>query len=113
MRPPPGPGSQRKAHSTARVPALTGRGPWATTGSVCESWWPKTTEKWPASSDKAPGLDLGADDYLSKPFAFEEFLARVRALLRRGGGGPAPVLRLADLTLNPATREVRRGARRV
>ena len=66
-----------------------------------------------AVGDKVTGLDLGADDYLAKPFAFEEFLARVRALLRRGGGGPAPVLRLADLTLDPATREVRRGARRV
>jgi DNA-binding response OmpR family regulator len=66
-----------------------------------------------AVSDRVTGLDLGADDYLSKPFAFEEFLARVRALLRRGGGGPAPVLRLADLTLDPGTREVRRGARRV
>ena len=66
-----------------------------------------------AVGDKVTGLDLGADDYLSKPFAFEEFLARVRALLRRGGGGPAPVLRLADLTLDPATREVRRGPRRV
>ena len=66
-----------------------------------------------AVGDKVTGLDLGADDYLSKPFAFEEFLARVRALLRRGGGGSAPVLRLADLTLDPATRDVRRGARRV
>ena len=66
-----------------------------------------------AVGDKVTGLDLGADDYLSKPFAFEEFLARVRALLRRGCGRPAPVLRLADLTLDPATREVRRGARRV
>jgi len=66
-----------------------------------------------AVGDKVTGLDLGADDYLSKPFAFEEFLARVRALLRRGGGGPAPVLRLADLSLDPATREVKRGARRV
>jgi DNA-binding response OmpR family regulator len=66
-----------------------------------------------AVGDRVTGLDLGADDYLSKPFAFEEFLARVRALLRRGGGGSAPVLRLADLTLDPATREVRRGARRV
>jgi len=66
-----------------------------------------------AVGDRVTGLDLGADDYLSKPFAFEEFLARVRALLRRGGGGPAPVLRLAELTLDPATREVRRGARRV
>lgn len=66
-----------------------------------------------AVGDRVTGLDLGADDYLSKPFAFEEFLARVRALLRRGGTGSAPVLRLADLTLDPATREVRRGARRV
>src|ERR1700682_4334199 len=66
-----------------------------------------------AVGDRVTGLDLGADDYLTKPFAFEEFLARVRALLRRGGGGPAPVLRLADLSLDPATREVKRGARRV
>ena len=66
-----------------------------------------------AVGDRVTGLDLGADDYLSKPFAFEEFLARVRALLRRGGTGSAPALRLADLTLDPATREVRRGARRV
>ena len=66
-----------------------------------------------AVSDKVTGLDLGADDYLSKPFAFEEFLARVRALLRRGGGGPSPVLRLADLTLDPSSREVRRGARKI
>jgi DNA-binding response OmpR family regulator len=66
-----------------------------------------------AVGDKVTGLDLGADDYLSKPFAFEEFLARVRALLRRGGGGPAPVLRLADLTLDPSTREVRRGGQRI
>ena len=63
--------------------------------------------------DKVMGLDLGADDYLAKPFAFEEFLARVRALLRRGTGAPAPVLRLSDLTLDPSTRDVRRGARRV
>jgi len=42
------------------------------------------------------GLDLGADDYLTKPFAFEEFLARVRALFRRRSGSRAPVLRLAD-----------------
>ena len=67
-----------------------------------------------AVGDRVTGLDLGADDYLTKPFAFEELLARVRALLRRGvGGGPAPVLRVGDLTLNPATREVRRGTRRV
>jgi two-component system copper resistance phosphate regulon response regulator CusR len=64
-------------------------------------------------ADKVRGLDLGADDYLTKPFAFEEFLARVRALLRRGALSAGPVLRVADLSLDPATREVRRGARRI
>jgi DNA-binding response OmpR family regulator len=63
-------------------------------------------------ADKVTGLDLGADDYLTKPFAFDEFLARVRALLRRRGER-APRLQLDDLTLDPATREVRRGARRI
>ena len=63
-------------------------------------------------ADKVRGLDLGADDYLTKPFAFDEFLARVRALLRRGAVA-APVLTVADLTLDPSTREVRRGARRI
>ncbi len=64
-------------------------------------------------SDKVTGLDIGADDYLTKPFAFDEFLARVRALLRRGSAQRAPVLRCADLTLDPATREVQRGGRRI
>ena len=63
-------------------------------------------------ADKVRGLDLGADDYLTKPFSFDEFLARVRALLRRGAT-VTPVLTLADLTLDPATREVRRGRRRI
>ncbi len=58
---------------------------------------------------KVRGLDTGADDYLTKPFAIEELLARVRALLRRGGGEPAGVLKADDLVLNPATREVTRG----
>jgi DNA-binding response OmpR family regulator len=66
-----------------------------------------------AVSDKVTGLDLGADDYLTKPFAFDEFLARVRALLRRGSGQRAPVLKLADLMLDPATRSVTRGERRI
>ena len=64
-------------------------------------------------ADRVTGLDLGGDDYLTKPFAFDEFLARVRALLRRGSGPRAPVLTLADLSLDPATREVTRGHRRI
>src|SRR5881296_4390436 len=64
-------------------------------------------------SDRVMGLDLGADDYLTKPFAFEEFLARVRALLRRGDGQRAAVLRLDDLAVEPATRRVKRGDRRI
>jgi heavy metal response regulator len=64
-------------------------------------------------SDKVRGLDLGADDYLTKPFAFDEFLARVRALLRRGAGQRAPVFKLDDLSLDPATRQVTRNSRRI
>jgi DNA-binding response OmpR family regulator len=63
--------------------------------------------------DRVSGLDLGADDYLTKPFAFDELLARVRALLRRGQGQRAPLLRVGTLTLDPATRRVARGARRI
>jgi DNA-binding response OmpR family regulator len=66
-----------------------------------------------AVADKVAGLDLGADDYLTKPFAFEELLARVRALLRRGTDQRASVLRLADLSLDPVTREATRGTRRI
>ena len=63
--------------------------------------------------DRVAGLDLGADDYLTKPFAFEEFLARVRALLRRRDVARAPILTLDDLIVDPATRRVTRGVRRI
>jgi two-component system response regulator MprA len=67
-----------------------------------------------AVSDRVAGLDAGADDYLVKPFALEELLARVRALLRRTvNGDPHGVLRFADVSLDPATHEVRRGTREI
>src|SRR5919205_4436438 len=59
--------------------------------------------------DRVRGLDSGADDYLVKPFAFPELLARLRALLRRPPLQMDPILRLADLELDPARRAVRRG----
>jgi two-component system response regulator MprA len=64
-----------------------------------------------ATADRVQGLDTGADDYLTKPFAYEELLARVRALLRRRDPKTVQTLRCADLTLEPETREVRRGDR--
>ena len=64
-------------------------------------------------ADKVAGLDSGADDYLTKPFAFEELVARVRALLRRGGPAAPAILTLADLRLDPVTREVTRAGKRI
>jgi heavy metal response regulator len=65
-----------------------------------------------AVEDKVTGLDVGANDYLTKPFAFEELLARVRALLRRGVAGPE-ILEIADLHLDPAKHAVTRAGKRI
>jgi two-component system copper resistance phosphate regulon response regulator CusR len=66
-----------------------------------------------AVSDRVRGLDAGADDYLGKPFAFEELLARVRALARRPARADAPVLAHADLRLDPVTHRAERAGHRL
>ena len=62
---------------------------------------------------RVKGLDAGADDYLTKPFAIEELIARTRALLRRAGGDTSGILQIDDLILNPISHEVTRGGQRV
>ena len=66
-----------------------------------------------ALEDRVKGLDLGADDYLVKPFHFEELMARIRVMLRRNHGSVSNRLALADLTLDRDTHEVRRGEKRI
>jgi two-component system, OmpR family, response regulator len=61
-----------------------------------------------AVSDRVAGLDAGADDYLTKPFSFQELFARLRALVRRGAGERPAVLEVGDLSLDPATRKATR-----
>lgn len=63
------------------------------------------------TEDKVAGLDSGADDYLTKPFAFAELLARVRSLLRRGSMEKSAILTIADLELDTITHKARRGSR--
>lgn len=66
-----------------------------------------------AVEDRVRGLDVGADDYLTKPFAFSELLARLRALIRRGAGERPPALEVGDVVLDPAAHTVMRSSRPV
>ena len=66
-----------------------------------------------AVADRVAGLDAGADDYLTKPFSLVELLARLRALIRRGAAERPAVLRVGDLALDPAARNVSRSGRTI
>jgi DNA-binding response OmpR family regulator len=66
-----------------------------------------------AVEDRVSGLDMGADDYLVKPFAFEELLARIRAMIRKGGERVTDVYEVGDLALDAAKRIVTRGGKRI
>ncbi len=66
-----------------------------------------------AIPDRVAGLEAGADDYVVKPFAFDELLARVKALLRRARSQPQAILQFADLTLDTSTREAKRARRTI
>jgi len=66
-----------------------------------------------ATNDKVENFEAGADDYLTKPFAFAELLVRVKALLRRPPAGRTPVLRVADLEIDRLTQQVRRAGKRI
>jgi two-component system OmpR family response regulator len=62
-----------------------------------------------SSAEKVGALNAGADDYLTKPFTFAELLARIRALIRRAAGSPAPMLRLGEVTIETSSHRVTRG----